>query len=69
MLGFFLLKSPGTSATAAVTLPLEPVLLADTPISPRGQFSAEGEQKNMTNVYPGNKTNTEEAEGGNILAM
>lgn len=64
MLGCFLLKSPGTSATSAVTLPLEPVVLADTPSNPTGQFLAGGEQ-NMTNVYSGNSS--EEAEGGNIL--
>lgn len=63
MLGVILLRSPGPSATSA-THPLEPVVLADTPISLSGQFLA-GEEQIMNNVHPGNITGAEEAEGGN----
>lgn len=48
-----------------LSLPLEPILLGDTPSSPRDQFLA-GEE-NTANIYPGNTTSTEE--GGNILTM
>lgn len=61
------LRSPGASATS-VTHPLEPVVLADTPISLRGQFLA-GEEQVMNNIYPGNITGAEEAEGGNTLTV
>lgn len=64
--GFFLLKSLGTLATSAISLPLEPVLLANAQSNPTGQFLARGEQ-NVTNVYPRNTTSSEEAEGGNML--
>lgn len=61
-IGVILLRCPGASATSG-THPLEPVVLADIPISLRGQFLA-GEEQTVSSVYPGNITGAEEAEGG-----